>query len=588
MYIKQWAGENIGKHTVPCTESKYKLSSYHSKKQRLVMKLTRLRCPNCGADFENVDLEQDQRIFKCTRMGCGAAFIVDQGAKFAYIEKREAEKIEQYRREMNRALSPFDSYLAMRYAENIITILPNDFRAKAVLSIAQSNDSNKRPLYNFLSSESDCTTEEFEEVFPVILNHCDYRALKLLEESAKRIPDSPTKSRMQAQISDQMAYLKKKNDDYADVPRDVFICHSSEDIDIAMNVMQVLENDGNTCWISERNMPPDSRYYWEKIEKSIRHCSIFLVLCSGNAMHSDAVQREISIAESSDVERLELKLDNTPHTVLFKHFFDGLNWIDATKDTGRAFSELMEWVFQLKHPQTAAGGEDTGINKPNKQEPAIQPEKIEKGSLPGESRIPQERDNRQTRTEKKPPSKLVSTILFLIPALLSLLIGALELGLFSKQQQQMGLQLLHRQRLGYFFILEGICFFSAWLLRSKRTWVKWFLFAAGILLNAVIFKFEGVNPINEGGKIVTSVQNSVSAYIEEKKTNDPASQNKTGPGSGEQLPVITITPTKIKIPTNTPVPQDSQLIEDIPLRGELSVDENEYLTVLPEKPGNWF
>ena len=328
------------------------------------MKLTRLRCPNCGADFENVDLEQGQRVFKCTRLGCGATFIVDQGEKFADIDKREAEKIEQYRTEMNNALSPFDQYLAMRYAENIIAILPNDFRAKAVLSIAQSNENNKRPIYNFLSSDFDCTYEEFEEIFPVILRYCDYHGLKLLEESIQNIPDNQTKSEMQAQINRQMAYLKKKNDDYADVPRDVFVCHSSDDIDIAMKVVKELEDDGNTCWISERNMPPDSRYYWEKIEKSIQQCTIFLVLCSNSAMQSDAVQREISIADSSQVKRLELKLDDTPHTVLFKHFFDGISWIDATKDITRAVNDLKEWIYQLKTDENLTS-DTRGVNNPS-------------------------------------------------------------------------------------------------------------------------------------------------------------------------------------------------------------------------------
>ena len=51
------------------------------------MELIRLRCTSCGADFDNVNLQENQRFFRCTRAGCGATFMVDQGARFADIEK---------------------------------------------------------------------------------------------------------------------------------------------------------------------------------------------------------------------------------------------------------------------------------------------------------------------------------------------------------------------------------------------------------------------------------------------------------------------------------------------------------------------
>ena len=318
------------------------------------MKLTRLRCPNCGADFENIDVTEDQKVFKCTRLGCGASFILDQGIRFADIKQADAEKIEHYREELKRSLSPFDRHLAGRYAENILAILPDDYRAKAILAIAQSGEQSSRPLYYFLQSDPACTPEEFEEVFPCLLEHCDYRGLNLLRETVSAVEPEERRRTYFEKIDRQTDYLKRKIEDYADIPRDIFVCHSSDDLGIVMKVVNALEADGNKCWYSERNMPPDSLHYWEKIRKAIRRCTIFLVCCSGSAMMSDPVQTEIEFAEEAKVKRLELKLDDAPHTSLFKHFFDGISWVKLDDDFDGAMRQLKEFVYQLKHAERNA------------------------------------------------------------------------------------------------------------------------------------------------------------------------------------------------------------------------------------------
>ncbi len=357
------------------------------------MKLTRLRCPNCGADFENVDVTEDQKVFKCTRLGCGASFILDQGVKFADIKQADAEKIEHYREELKRSLSPFDRHLAGRYAENILTILPDDYRAKAILAIAQSGEQSSRPLYYFLQSDPACTPEEFEEVFPCLLEHCDYRGLNLLRDAVSAVEPVTKRRPYFEKISRQTDYLKRKVEDYADIPRDIFVCHSSDDLGIVMKVVNALEADGNKCWYSERNMPPDSLHYWEKIRKAIRRCTIFLVCGSGSAMMSDPVQTEIEFAEEAKVKRLELKLDDAPHTSLFKHFFDGISWVKLDDDFDGAMRQLKEFVYQLKHAER------------NAEEKATQ-KKAEEERLLAELRLKQEKYEALLREQEEEKQRL--------------------------------------------------------------------------------------------------------------------------------------------------------------------------------------
>ncbi len=209
------------------------------------MKLTRLRCPNCGADFENIDVSDGQKVFTCTRLGCGASFILDRGIKFADIRQSEAEKISRYRSEMMDALFPFNRKLAAQNAESILSVLPDDFRAKAVLCLTDSWFEDKRPVESFLSARSECTPEEFEEVFPFLVSHCNYKVWQLLQSAIPYyIPDPSRQKQLREQMELRMETLLQENDLYAFVPRDVFVCHSSADYETVSQVVRELEKDG--------------------------------------------------------------------------------------------------------------------------------------------------------------------------------------------------------------------------------------------------------------------------------------------------------------------------------------------------------
>lgn len=317
------------------------------------MKLTRLRCTNCGRNLEIEDLKPDQEFIKCTSLGCGATFRIDRGLKFADIQQAEAEKIGKYRREMMEALSPLNRTQAAVNAENILKMIPDDFRAKAVLSITSSWFEDQRPLEDFLKAQNECTTEEFEEIFPAILNQCNYKAWQHLVESIPNYISDPQKqAEMKEQADLRMESILEENDKYAIVSRDIFICHSSSDGGTVMRVLDALESDGWKCWISERNMPPDTRLYWEKIKKNIGLCKIFLVCCSGNAMLSNPVQRELAMAEEFPVERLELKLDSRKHTTLFNHFFEGITWIPLEENFEASMTNLKNTVYQILHKKS--------------------------------------------------------------------------------------------------------------------------------------------------------------------------------------------------------------------------------------------
>ena len=322
------------------------------------MELKRIRCTSCGADFDNVTLEAGMKYFKCSRPGCGAVFMADQGQAFADRDEEEARKIAEYRAQLRHYMKPFRDEQVRFYCGQILAMIPDDFRATALLVLTEFRDDLNKPVYDFLDHGRAGTPQELQEVFPALLQYGDYRTLALLRDKTipRCIQDPEELEALRRQVEERIGYLKHENDLYAEVPRDVFICHSSMHVNLAMKAVDALEKDGNTCWISGRNLRPDLYQYWPAIEEAIARCRIFLVVCTEAAMLSKDVQREIKLARKYRLARLELKCDEASHTTLFKDFFDGYSWIKADPDQMEpALEELKRKVYELK---TAAQPEE--------------------------------------------------------------------------------------------------------------------------------------------------------------------------------------------------------------------------------------
>ena len=136
-------------------------------------------------------------------------------------------------------------------------------------------------------------------------------------------------------------------DNYAKIPRDIFICFSSKDSYLADIVVKELEKESFSCWISSRNLRKNSpQSYWDDIEDAIKLSRVTLVLGSEKSMLSKDVQKEIDLARKHQVRLIELKIDEAKHNVYFKHAFDGNRWVDGFNDFNQGLEQLKKRIFQ--------------------------------------------------------------------------------------------------------------------------------------------------------------------------------------------------------------------------------------------------
>ena len=195
-----------------------------------------------------------------------------------------------------------------------------------------------------------------------VINDNDYfKAIELADEETRQY------------FVEQAEYIERVCQEWInraskEKPYDVFICYKDSDLEkgiertqdsidaheiFAKKVCEELENDGNVCWISSRNLRPnDTENYWVNIQRAIESCKIFLVVSSREAMLSKDVKREIEYAKELNKPRLECKIDDVEHTTFFKMFFDGITWIDMQRLDESSFSNLKWRVYSILQPNT--------------------------------------------------------------------------------------------------------------------------------------------------------------------------------------------------------------------------------------------
>ena len=323
-------------------------------------KVDSLICTRCGS--HHIEVVNDE-LFKCT--SCDALIKKEKALDFEKEYRRltlEGKNIDiaNLRSIVKKALEGhIDKDSLIKYSQDILRILPED-----TLSLFYIKYINRKidPFAYELFLESlinKATITEVDEIINRIISSTQKRE----EERIRKLANYFYGTKYDDDIDKAILKRQEEIELFSDVPRDIFICHSSLDKDKVNEILNMLEEDGNTCWISSRNIPWDSDNYWDNITKAIKSCNIFLCLNSVNTMQSNDCRREVEIASSLNKKRIEYKLDDARDITLFKSFFTG-QWITNTND-------LLDKVYDLKHKEEKLYKEGISLFKNKKYQEAI-------------------------------------------------------------------------------------------------------------------------------------------------------------------------------------------------------------------------
>ena len=302
-----------------------------------------LLCTRCGSHHLEKISENE---FKC--QSCDAVITKEKALDFE-VQYRKLQKegkdfdIANLRSLVRKSLEGhIDKNSLVKYSQDILRILPGDVLSLFYIKFANriSYPTDYEYYLGLLLKEA--TITEIDEIIDIIITNARFREKEQIINIINKFYKGDLQK--QEQLEKALKQRTKEIDLFSDVPRDIFICWSSSDKDKADEILTELENDGNTCWISSRNIPWDSDNYWTNITKAIKSCEIFLCLNSINTMQSSDCRKEIEIANSlGKTKKIEYKLDDAHDITLFKNFFTG-QWITNIND-------LLDKVYSLKHKE---------------------------------------------------------------------------------------------------------------------------------------------------------------------------------------------------------------------------------------------
>jgi len=299
--------------------------------------LKRIVCTTCGSSLE---ASADESVKKCD--SCGNTFLVTDGEEFSGKSEKEISSIKKLRANLKNSIKADDHKNILHFSKEILRLIPKDYAANYFYAYSNYSFGSRRYLFDFYNRVFTDLPLEVERITKHMIDYADIR-----DKNAVEIFIS---NNMPQRLDEYRKVYQQKlidEENYSQIPRDVFISFRSSDLEWAEEVLKELEKDGNTCWISTRNLRPnDNENYWNNIEDAITKCKLFLVVSSHDAMISRDVKKEIDIATKLLKPRIEYKIDSSAHTSFFKYFFDGEKWIDATNDKEEAIKTLVKRVYE--------------------------------------------------------------------------------------------------------------------------------------------------------------------------------------------------------------------------------------------------
>jgi DNA-directed RNA polymerase subunit RPC12/RpoP len=301
------------------------------------MKLESAKCTTCGA---NLKIEIDAHTAECKF--CHNQIIVKNAFDFAKVELDRTKDIKNYRNNLAKAVKNSNFEEILRISSLIKDIIPNDFSANYYFALSKQKLGYPKFMYDFFEEEYPSTEDESKQIFEHIISNSDLRDYSRVKKYLS------VRSEVALQNFETEYVLRTRvEDNYANIPRDVFICFSSANIETANKISKTLEADGYATWISTKNLRPNNKdNYWSDIEKAIINNSIVLVISSAEAMVSKDVQHELELAKKHNKKLIELKIDSSAHTTFFKYIFNGIKWIDGKTINNKVIQDLKDRIFE--------------------------------------------------------------------------------------------------------------------------------------------------------------------------------------------------------------------------------------------------
>ena len=303
--------------------------------------LKQISCLNCGA---TLIVTSNSTVAQCEY--CKSTVDVFHALEATKVEVSRLSEVTQLKQRLYKAVDVNDINEILRITQRLLEWIPNDFESNYFFAFAKDTVNQPQYLYDFLKWNQPISDQSKNVVHKHLFARSDIRHRELV--IAYLQVHAPEEVPLYLSTIEQRLIMEEQ---YLPVPKDLFICHSSNDLELVQSIVKLIEADGFTCWVSYRNLrPSDSENYWDNITKAIERSQGFLLISSSSAYLSKDVQREVQLAQELSKRRFEIRLDHTPQTTLIKYVFDGIKWIQLENgDLSSIKDVLLKRIYETTH-----------------------------------------------------------------------------------------------------------------------------------------------------------------------------------------------------------------------------------------------
>src|SRR5215216_3659105 len=111
---------------------------------------------------------------------------------------------------------------------------------------------------------------------------------------------------------------------------DIFVSYASPDRDVAFRIVGFLEEQGITCWVAPRDVPPGVEY-GQAIIDGIEQSRALVLILSDQSNDSQFVKKEVERAVSKTKAVLPVRIREVTPSGSLEFFISTAQWVDAWK-----------------------------------------------------------------------------------------------------------------------------------------------------------------------------------------------------------------------------------------------------------------
>jgi hypothetical protein len=111
---------------------------------------------------------------------------------------------------------------------------------------------------------------------------------------------------------------------------DIFVSYASPDREVAFRIVGFLEEQGITCWVAPRDVPPGVEYA-QAIIHGIEQSRALVLILSDQSNESQFVRKEVERAVSKTKAVLPVRIREVTPSGSLEFFISSAQWVDAWK-----------------------------------------------------------------------------------------------------------------------------------------------------------------------------------------------------------------------------------------------------------------